>query len=118
MCNFPSWIEAQGRIWFLTDKDLHCPVFAGKQDIDLVGHDAIVQMYGALGGIEGEGVPCPPEVTAAIKAGKMARLMRAGGYHQIALNDDGQLHRDDGPAVECANGAREWWVDGKRQRFE
>ena len=27
---------------------------------------------------------------------------------------NGRLHREDGPAVEYAEGSREWWVDGKR----
>jgi len=26
---------------------------------------------------------------------------------------DNQLHRLDGPAVEAANGRKEWWIDGK-----
>ena len=31
-------------------------------------------------------------------------------------NSDGQLHRKDGPAVECSNGTREWWLWGKLHR--
>ena len=27
---------------------------------------------------------------------------------------DGKRHRLDGPAVECANGAKEWYVEGER----
>jgi len=26
------------------------------------------------------------------------------------------LHREDGPAIECANGTKEWWVNNKRHR--
>jgi len=29
---------------------------------------------------------------------------------------DGQLHREDGPAVECASGERRWYLNGKRHR--
>ena len=29
---------------------------------------------------------------------------------------NGQLHREDGPAVEYPNGYKEWWVNGKRHR--
>ena len=25
---------------------------------------------------------------------------------------DGQLHREDGPAIEYASGKKEWWVNG------
>jgi hypothetical protein len=28
------------------------------------------------------------------------------------------LHRLDGPAIEYADGIREWWVDGKRHRLD
>ena len=29
---------------------------------------------------------------------------------------DGKLHREDGPAVERANGDKEWYLNGKRHR--
>ena len=29
---------------------------------------------------------------------------------------NGTWHREDGPAVEYANGLREWWVNGMRHR--
>ncbi len=29
---------------------------------------------------------------------------------------DGLLHREDGPALEHADGTKEWWVDGERHR--
>ena len=31
-------------------------------------------------------------------------------------NEQGQLHRTDGPAVEYANGDKEWWVNGQLHR--
>ncbi len=31
-------------------------------------------------------------------------------------NEKGELHREDGPAVEDADGARVWWVNGKLHR--
>lgn len=30
------------------------------------------------------------------------------------LNDDGQLHRTDGPAVEWYYGYKEWWLYGNK----
>ena len=27
---------------------------------------------------------------------------------------NGQLHRTDGPAIEWANGTGEWWINGKK----
>jgi len=29
---------------------------------------------------------------------------------------NGELHREDGPAVEYASGTKEWWLHGKRHR--
>ena len=29
-------------------------------------------------------------------------------------NDKEELHRLDGPAIECANGYKAWWVDDKK----
>jgi hypothetical protein len=33
-------------------------------------------------------------------------------------NDKEKLHRLDGPAVEWADGSKEWWVDGKVHRID
>jgi hypothetical protein len=39
---------------------------------------------------------------------------RANGYKEWRLND--KLHREDGPAVEYASGTKEWYLNGKRHR--
>jgi hypothetical protein len=31
-------------------------------------------------------------------------------------NEKGQIHREDGPAVECLNGTKHWFRNGKRHR--
>jgi hypothetical protein len=31
---------------------------------------------------------------------------------------DGKRHREDGPAVEYANGSKSWWVNGKLHRTD
>ena len=31
---------------------------------------------------------------------------------------NGKLHRTDGPAVEYADGSKEWWLDGKKNRLD
>jgi hypothetical protein len=36
----------------------------------------------------------------------------ANGYKEWYKN--GKLHRDDGPAVEYVNGDKEWWLNGKK----
>jgi hypothetical protein len=34
------------------------------------------------------------------------------------FNEEGKLHRFDGPAVEWADGNREWYIDGKPHRSD
>jgi len=38
----------------------------------------------------------------------------ADGYKEWYLN--GKRHREDGPAIENANGYKAWWLNGKRHR--
>jgi hypothetical protein len=35
---------------------------------------------------------------------------------RIWYNDMGQIHREDGAAVEYINGSREWYINGKLHR--
>ena len=41
-------------------------------------------------------------------------IEHADGDKHWFLND--KLHREDGPAIEWANGHKEWWINGKRHR--
>ena len=49
-----------------------------------------------------------------------------GGYVEVVIESDQTMYVDvmgfkdrlDGPAVERANGTREWWVNGERHRFD
>ena len=38
------------------------------------------------------------------------------GTNEWFLND--KLHREDGPAIEYANGSKEWWLNGNLHRIE
>jgi hypothetical protein len=40
----------------------------------------------------------------------------ANGHKEWWVN--GKLHRLDGPAIECANGDKAWWVDGKPHHLD
>lgn len=35
---------------------------------------------------------------------------------KVWRNEKGELHREDGPAIEYNDGAKSWWVNGKRHR--
>jgi len=41
-------------------------------------------------------------------------IEKANGDKEWYLN--GKPHREDGPAIERANGAKQWWLNGKRHR--
>jgi len=41
-------------------------------------------------------------------------IERADGHRYWCVN--GELHREDGPAFEKADGTRAWWLNGKRHR--
>ena len=43
----------------------------------------------------------------------------SGDYNYIAyLNDKGQAHRLDGPAIEGADGGKRWYVNGQAHRVD
>ena len=51
------------------------------------------------------------------------RLMRAFTrrvfcWDHVGYRFAGRLHRSDGPAIEWANGTKEWFVNGKRHRLD
>ena len=41
-------------------------------------------------------------------------LIRPDGIKCWYVN--GELHREDGPAIECADGSKEWWINDKLHR--
>jgi len=41
-------------------------------------------------------------------------LIHANGLKEWYLN--GKMHREDGPAMICANGTKQWWLNGKLHR--
>src|SRR5688572_6577352 len=77
-----------------------------------------------------------PRSTAADPAREAAKARREAGppfphegRHPERGNTDGKwwtlkddangvLHREDGPAIEMADGTREWWVKGLRHRAD
>src|SRR3989304_1681254 len=143
MCEFPSWTEKDGEVYFLTDKDVaerESDLSRQKEPADYVGHSAIEIVF-KVQGEDKEGFPCHPKVARAIRDGKMNRLMDLGGYKKISINKNGQLyctdgpaieridgtkewylndqlHRTDGPAVECLNGTKKWYLNGQLHRTD
>ena len=84
MCDFVSWIEKDGKCWFLTDKDIQSKRGKEYRDYnpnleDIGGHGAIRWFHNLKGGKEKECTNFykpsnfPNEIAAAIKQGKFAR---------------------------------------------
>ena len=118
MCQFPSWIEKNDTVYFLDDKEVakYRRDNPDKRWEDMVGHHGLQWVRpDTTGGVAKEGFPCPQAIGLAIRAGRMKQLMAASdeSYTAVCLNDDNQLHNDDGPAIERANGDKEWWRNGK-----
>ena len=117
MCDYPSWKElSDGTVLFLTDKDIDENDILSFDVNDCVGHSAIEKMYPNANGNNKEGFPCPPEIAKEIVRGNMSKMMAAGKYKQVHLNPNGELHRDDGPAIERAGGDKEWYKNGELHR--
>ena len=120
MCDFPSWIiDDNGKAWWLTDKDIERHYENLGKEIDWrdnVGHHAIKKILG-IDGEHKEGFDnLPKGLISDIRSGKMTKMMNAGGYKEIHLNKNDQLHCDDGPAVMFSDGTEEWYQNGKRHR--
>jgi len=86
MCEFASWKEYKGKVYFLKDSDLSTKegneLLKPNVIADLCGHGAIESYYPELNG-KGENKECinfsspknfPKEIVQAIKAGKMTRF--------------------------------------------
>src|SRR3972149_1775635 len=68
MCEFPSWIEKNGEVYFLTDKDVaerESDLSRQKEPADYVGHSAIGIVFKGQGKNK-EGFPCHPGVARAM----------------------------------------------------
>ena len=119
MCDFPSWKRKDGEVLFLTDKEARTI----SDDVhDVVGHYAIDRYFNTDGTWDNEelvrGHNVPPAFVKAINEGACDWMMTANGYKHMHLNKDGKLHREDGPAVEYADGYKAWWISGEFQRSE
>jgi len=80
MCEFISWIEHNGKLYYLTKKQLdskkgkQLAEYCGRTE-DLVGHGAIREYYGFSGGLDREctdfSIPdnFPDEIVSALKRG-------------------------------------------------
>jgi len=47
----------------------------------------------------------------------MSRLEIDEDGSRLWYNDQGYYHREDGPAVECVNGTKQWFKNGKFHRI-
>jgi hypothetical protein len=57
--------------------------------------------------------PSPAGVSVSVSAGSEMNVMEQESQEWRL---DGELHREDGPAIEGSDGAREWFLNSKRHR--
>jgi hypothetical protein len=61
--------------------------------------------------------------------GRLLRIVHPNGMNEVFeegereptiewLNEDGETHREDGPAIISPDGSAEWWIDGEHIRSE
>ena len=118
MCDFMSGYKfADGSLNFHDDAAVEAAHEAkGKGLIDwqdMVGHHGWKFCFGEppAGSVEVEG----PEFAANRDLRKFSKLMKAGGYLGLYFHA-GQLHREDGPAIEQADGTKCWYRNGQLHR--
>jgi hypothetical protein len=86
MCEFVSWIEKDGKNYWLRDDEVRAK---GWAMVDSVGHGAIEKYFGISGGVHKETPEFPPkEVREAVNNGEMKEMMQAGGYKEVKFGDN------------------------------
>ena len=116
MCDFPSWKQKGDQVLFLTDKEAH---EISSDVYDVVGHSAIKKYFGLTedGWVDHElPDPVPEQFLKAIRENRCRWMMAANDYKQMHFDDRGLLHRTDGPAVECTNGTKYWYLNNRLHR--
>ena len=120
MCDFPSWIiDADDKPWWLTDKDVER--FHGESSekiiwYDFVGHHGLRKVFGVFGEDREGFDSLPSQLVTDIRNNKLRKLMAAGGYKSVIINNEGMLHCNNGPAIEYTDGTKYWHLDGKLHR--
>jgi hypothetical protein len=92
MCDFYSWIEKDGKLFYLDDKTIetHWP----KDDVrEHIGHAAIEAIYPeAIGGQHRENaIEIPPQIAKEINRGHMNKMAKAGGWNGARYTSRGHL---------------------------
>ena len=47
---------------------------------------------------------------------KLIQVIKVYDDRREYYNDRDELHREDGPAIECSNGNKYWYINGKQHR--
>lgn len=100
MCDFVSWIEKEGIIYYATDEEiwkyLRKNGINKSQFYNYCGHFGLRQLFPELYYYfyqEKEGLKQIPKCIAKdIKAGKMKKIMEVAGVVSVTFDKDGRLH--------------------------
>lgn len=109
MCDFGShyFNTRTGEIRFLVDADVVRIMDENEgryEFLDLCGHRGIELRYPEVefshsNWTEKERFPVPLVMVNAVREGRMRRMLDAYGIVEVHLDDNGELHNDDGPAI-------------------
>jgi hypothetical protein len=92
MCDFYSWIEKDGKLFYLDDKTIEAR-WPNDDDREHIGHAAIEAIYPeAIGGQHRENaIDIPPQIAKEINRGHMAKMAKAGGWNGARYTSRGHL---------------------------
>ena len=93
MCDWCSWIEKDGKIYFLRDDDIAAK-WPNEEYRDNMGHSAIEIVYPeSIGGKHIESpIKIPKEIAVEVGRGKMDKMMRAGGWAGARYSKNGNIN--------------------------
>lgn len=95
-----------------TDVDTYYPIFNGGTRYAEIYAEGVVQTSGDKSATN--------KITIVRELSRYELLKATNGHFEHCGNHywykDSQLHRDDGPAIECADGDKRWYQNGKHHR--
>jgi hypothetical protein len=92
MCDFYSWIEKDGELFYLDDKTIEAK-WPNDDVRDHIGHTAIESAFPeSVGGQHCENaIDIPPQIAKEINRGHMAKMAKAGGWNGARYTSRGHL---------------------------
>jgi hypothetical protein len=91
MCDFFSWIEKDGKLYYLTDAMIESR-WPNDEVRDKIGHSAIEKYFGIKGEHKENAIDLPIEITREINKGHMTEMAKAGGWAGVRYDEKGHIN--------------------------